>query len=260
MSYKIYVVFHKYLLDNCYKKDAQFNINNYIFFKCNELFQAKYNENFGYNIKYEKDCEIYNPKLQDLKKPYMAVSALYHIYKNKIYQDLDYIGFMEYDLSLEPDPVLIKKNPNVESIQKLKNVESMTSLIENTMINNKKLIIILSGRHRFKSFFEENTIINEQNLFYKIVNEYNEHFITNHSVQELLDENPVLGDQQSFLADTKTFEKIMGFMTTIIEGKKAEHKGLRPSFLLARYFGVTIHLMNVPTKLISLKHLNKHEW
>ena len=31
-------------------------------------------------------------------------------------------------------------------------------------------------------------------------------------------------------------------------------------FLVARYFGVTQHLLNVPTKLISLKHLNKHEW
>ena len=79
-------------------------------------------------------------------------------------------------------------------------------------------------------------------------------------MQQLLDENPVLGDQQSFLADKNTFEKIMGFITTIIENKKAEYPGLRPSFLLARYFGVTIHLLNVPTKLISLKHLNKHEW
>ena len=88
MNYKIYIIFHKYLLDNCYKKDQQFNINNYIFFKCNELFPAKYNKDFGYNVKYEKNCEIYNPKLQDLKKPYMAVSALYHIYKNKLYESL----------------------------------------------------------------------------------------------------------------------------------------------------------------------------
>ena len=61
-------------------------------------------------------------------------------------------------------------------------------LIENTIEENKELIIILSGRHRFKSFFEENTIINGKNLFFKIVNEYNAHFNTNHSVQELLDE------------------------------------------------------------------------
>jgi hypothetical protein len=260
MNYKLFVVFHKYLLDNCYLKDKKFNLNNFIFFKCNELFPAQYNKNFGYNIMYEKNFSIYNPKLQDLKKPYMAVSALYHIYKNEFYKNLDYIGFLEYDLSLEPDPVLISKNINNKEIQELKNIKSITESIENEIKNNKNLIIILSGRHRFRSFFEENTLINGKNVFYKIVDEFNTHFKTNHKVQQLLDEDPVLGDQQSFLADKNTFEKIMGFISKVIETKGAEHKGLRPSFLLARYIGVTIHLLNVPTKLISLKHLNKHEW
>ena len=136
----------------------------------------------------------------------------------------------------------------------------MSHLIENTIKENKEIIIILSGRHRFKNFYNQNIIINGKNLFFKIVDEYNAYFNTNHSVQELLDENPIMGDQQSFLADKKTFENIMGFITTIIEEKKAEHEGLRPSFLLARYFGITIHLINVTTKLLSLKHLNKHEW
>jgi hypothetical protein len=259
-NYNIFVIFHKYLLDNCYLKDNNFKKNNFIFIKCNELFEPQYNKDFGYNIIFEKNFDIYNSKLQDLNKPYMAVSAIYHIYKNKIYNNLNYIGFIEYDLSLESDPVLIQNNPKIEEIQKLKNIKSINNEIEKQIKNNKRLIIILSGRHRFKSFFNQNTIIDGKNLFYKIIDEFNTHFNTNHSVNQLLEENPVLGDQQSFLCDIKTFEIIMEFISYIIENKKVEYNGLRPSFLLARYFGVILHLLNIPTKLISLKHLNKHEW
>lgn len=260
MSYKIFVVFHKYLIDNCYLKDKNFKKDNFIFIKCNELFAPKYNQKFGYDIVYEKDFHIYNPKLQDLKKPYMAVSAIYHIYKNKVYNKIDYIGFMEYDLSLESDPILIENNPNNKEIQDLRNINSINCEIEKQMKMNKRLIIILSGRHRFKSFYDENTIVDGKNIFYKIIDEFNKHFNTNHNLNKLLEENPVLGDQQSFLADKETFEQIMGFISFIIENRKVELNKLRPSFLLARYFGVTLHLLDIPTKLISLRHLNKHEW
>ena len=79
-----------------------------------------------------------------------------------------------------------------------------------------------------------------------------------------------MGDQQSFLADKETFEQIMSFISYIIENKIVEYvkshkyrrrqRYYRPSFLIARYFGVKLHLLDVPTKLISLKHLNKREW
>ena len=267
MNYKIYVVFHKYLIDDCYLKDEKFNKDNFIFIKCN-VFTAKYNKKFGYNIIYEKDFPIYNPKLQNLKKPYMATSAIYHIYKNKVYNKLDYIGFMEYDLSFEPDPILISKNPNDKEIQDLKHIKHINLEIEKQMKINKRLIIILSGRNRFKSFYNEDIKYDGKNIFYKIIDEFNKHFNTNHNINQLIKENPVLGDQQSFLADKETFEQIMSFISYIIENKKVEsiriknykRRYYRPSFLIARYFGVTLHLLDVPTKLISLKHLNKSEW
>ena len=52
----------------------------------------------------------------------------------------------------------------------------------------------------------------------------------------------------------------MSFISYIVENKLAEIPGQRPSFLLARYVGITLYLMDTPTKLLSLKHLNKHEW
>ena len=259
-EYKIYVIFHKYLLDKCYKNDSKFNIEKYKFIKCNELFPAEYNKMCGYDICYEKDFNFYNSSLQNLSNPYMAVSAIYHIYKNNVYKDYKYIGFLEYDISLEIDDVLLKNNTSHVEIQKLKNITSITEEIEKNISTNKELIIILSGRHRFKSFFDENIIVNNKNIFYKILNEFNIYFNTEYTVEYLLINNPILGDQQSFLADICTFEKIMGFISHIIENKYAEISGLRPSFLLARYFGITLYLLDVPTKLISLKHLNKHEW
>lgn len=257
---KIYVIFHKYIIDTCYQKDTYLNLSNYIFLKCNELFPAQYNRNMNYQIIFEKDMKFYNPELQNLKKPYMAVSALYHIFKNKIYQKHQYIGFLEYDLSLEIDPVLVKNNPKVSSIQKLSHIKSINQEISRLLSNNSRIIILLSARHRFESFFSENNMIGGKNLFYHIVDNYNQFFKTSHTVQELLDNNPVLGDQQSFLADQKTFESVMSFISSIIEQKKVEINGFRPSYLLARYIGVTLYFLDIPTHLLSLKHLNKHEW
>lgn len=259
MVYKLYVVFHKYIIDNSYINDPYFDINNFIFFKCNEKFEGKYNKDI-YKVKYEKDLEIYNSKLQDLEKPYMAVSALYHIYKNEVYKNLDYIGFMEYDLCLEPDPTLIKQNPDVKEIQDMKNIKSMTKEIHKYMKENERLIILLSARYRFNDFFSEENIIEGRNFYYRVFDDFNKYYNTNHKVEDILKENPVLGDQQSFLADKKTFELLMGFISYLVESKRAEVPGFRPSYLLARYIGMSLHLLNIPTKLLSLKHLSKHEW
>ena len=251
-EFKLFIIFHKYLLDNCYIIDPELELDNLIFIKCNELFKPTYNKNFGYNIIYEKDFKIYNPKLQDINKPYMAISAIYHIYKNKIYNNLKYIGFLEYDLSFEPETCLLNNNKQDLEIQKLKNIKSITSEIKQQFLKNDKIILILSGRHRFKSFYNENNMINNINLYEKIIIDYNKFYNTNHTLDKLFNENPVLGDQQSFLADINTFEKIMEFISFIIENKYVEIDGFRPSFLLARYIGVTLYLFDVPKKLIML--------
>ena len=262
MEFKIYVVFHKYIIDNCYTKDTSFDMKYYDFIKCNELFEAQYNKSLGYNILYENNFNIYNPKLQDLNKPYMAISAIYHIYKNELYKNLNYIGFIEYDLSLEVDPKTINRNPHNNEIQKQKNIKKITEHIKNIVTENERIIIVLSARNRFRVFYEEanNMLINGQNLFNIILEHFNKFYNTNHCFKDIWDANPLIGDQQSFLADKKSFETIMGFLSYLIENKVAELPGFRPSFLLPRYLGMTFYLLDIPTKILSLKHLNKHEW
>lgn len=257
---QIYVVFHKYLINDCYK-DKNFDHKYFTFFKCNEKYPPQYDSNFGYNIKYEKDCEIYNPELQNESKPYMAVSAIYHIYKNNIYKKHNYIGFMEYDLVLKPDPKLIKNLGTTDLYDDyFKSKQTMVEIIKNICNNNKKHIIILSGRYNFQEFYNEKNMIDNINLFDKIINEFNDFYKVNHSVEKLLEKNPIICDQQSFMCDNETFETIMKFISHIIENKYVEVKGFRPSYLLARYIGVTLELIDVETTLLSLQHLSRHEW
>ena len=75
-KHKLYIIFHKYIIDECYKNNIKFD--NIIFLKCNELFEAKYNKKKIYNIIYEKDFKIYNPKLQDLSKPWIIKNIPKH--------------------------------------------------------------------------------------------------------------------------------------------------------------------------------------
>jgi len=256
---QIFVVFHKYLINECYN-DLKFDLNKFTFFKCNEKYPAEYDKDFGYKVMFEKDLQIYNPKLQDESKPYMAVSALYHIYKNDIYKKYNYIGFMEYDLKLNPDPKLIKDFGSNYYTEFYKNDKTICDIINDICNKNNKHIIILSGRHCFKEFYNENNIINGENLYHKIIREYNSFFNTTHKIDDLKVSNPIMCDQQSFIADNETFEIIMRFVSHIIENKLVDYKGFRPSYLLARYIGVSIHLNDTETTLLSLKHLNRHEW
>ena len=61
------------------------------------------------NVIYEMDLPYYNPLLQ--KAVYNEGTAFYHIYKNNIHKDLDYIGFGQYDMKLFQHTI-----PNIRNI------------------------------------------------------------------------------------------------------------------------------------------------
>ena len=53
------------------------------------------------NVIYEYGFQIYNPRWQYLK--YNEASALYHIYRNKLFEKYDFIGLFQYDMEVLPD-------------------------------------------------------------------------------------------------------------------------------------------------------------
>lgn len=111
----IFVVYHlevkpDKILADFSKKEIK---ENFIFYGVNELHGKSIINNNNYNNILEFDLKIYDPFLQ--KRGYMETSAYLHVYWNKLYENLDYIGFCQYDMThdkklpkLSKDKIIIK--------------------------------------------------------------------------------------------------------------------------------------------------------
>lgn len=238
-SYRVYIVFHKYIIDAYYKKDIGFNNNNYNFIKTNEAFPLKAVEMNDYVVVEEKDIgSYYDPTLQ--QKTYMAPSAIYHIYKNGVHRGLKAIGFVEYDLVFS---------------------ETFTSRNREIVSENESFITPFSYIHTLRKLYNQNSIkVRGRNAIKMIFKDYNRFFKTRHSYTNYLDS--VVTSQQSFMCDVQTFDRVMGFITHIIESKRCEgwFTGPRPSTLLDRYIAVALLLDASPIIENPLRHKSHHEW
>jgi FkbM family methyltransferase len=243
-----FVIFHKELFDANYTCDRSFDLNKYIFIKANEKFKPIYNKNFGYNVIYENKFNYYDKRLQ--KRLYYAPSAIYHIYKNNLYKEYDFIGFLEYDLTLKS----INKGGLI----------NVTETIDRIVNRNKgeKLHISYSSIHKFRDLYRQgqtDLVLDGKNWMDTIIQDYNNYFGTEHNINCLKNSLEKANTQQSFLVDQQTFEHIMGFITHVIENKLAERceNRLMPATFLERYFAVALRFEDIK-KNIETINLNLH--
>lgn len=239
-TWRSHIIFHKNLLREHYEVDKTFDLEKYTFIKTNEKVDTDYDAAFfGQNI--IKEWEIgntYNPDLQ--QKSYMAPSAIYHAYKNKLHSRYDYVGFMEYDLIFNED--------TTDAIQKL-------------VDDNDELIVPFSYQHPLKRLRGQGDIrMDNKNCIDHLFEMYNSHYKTNHKIKKY--ESTLVTSQQSFLCDVNTFKRVMPFIVKIIDGKLCEKSGCfrRPSTILDRAFGIALMLDKVEKKPIHLKHKSMHQW
>ena len=243
MNFKLFTIFHKYIIDDMYKK---IDLNKITFIKCNPKFTAQHDLNIKYDIIKESEIgKFYNPKLQTDETPYHAPSAIYTIYKNKKY-NYPFIGFVEYDIEMTCD------------------VLDKLTVISN---KNKRIIVPFSYRWSIQDLYnQQNFLAANKNAIEQIIIDYNNFNHTNYKIADLLKLNPIICTQQSFFCDKESFERLMKFISHIIETGKAERKGSRPrpSTLMERYIGIGLLLdsltENVPIIPITCKHLGLHEW
>jgi len=95
-NFQIFVVFHKYLFDECYKHIPDDILYKYFtFIAVNEKIEKKYTLN-KYKVINEWELPIYDSTFQE--RGYNENSAIYHIYINNLHKEYDYIGFFHYDM------------------------------------------------------------------------------------------------------------------------------------------------------------------
>jgi len=236
--FKIYIIFYRNINFDYYKNDINFNFDVYNLLKTsgykiiNDIDTLNNYKQLGFNIIEEYKFPIYNKTLQENK--YFAPSAIYHSYKNNLHKNLKFIGFMEYDLQLY-----------------IENVESPTDYIKNLLKTYDT--IILSGKHKFQSLYNQKNIsINNQCWAEVIIKDYNDFFNTNYKLQNIYNENPIIGSQQSFICSTDIFDKLGLFLSHLIENKKDEYKPM-PATIFERYIGMFLHFQN-NKKILSFPH------
>lgn len=100
MSFVVFNVFHSKVQDKILFTDKKFK-DRLIMYGVNEKYDKEFNPDLNYSILMEYDLPIYDPRLQ--LKNYCQTSCMYHVFINNFYENTSYIGFLQYDMMIQPD-------------------------------------------------------------------------------------------------------------------------------------------------------------
>jgi len=182
-SIKLFIIFHEKIFPRHYK-GLELNSDELFFFGVNKQLSP----DLKVKSTYEYDLPIYDNLLQ--KRGYNESSAIYHIYKNDLYKDCDYIGIVQYDM-----------------IFGKRLLETIRNSIEK---NPEKEIIFYHKKLNFKETREVDTP--------PVLESYNKFFGTKFTVDDL-GKNPINNKiimYSTFIIPVRVFEKMMSWTSRLI--------------------------------------------
>jgi hypothetical protein len=183
MSFTLYVVFHKFLVPECYETLSGEQMNYLRFMAVNAKIPKEVPENLRPLVIAERNLPWYNPFLQHNR--FCESSAFFHVWKNPQLLN-DYIGFFHYDMLIE--------RPAIEFLQ-----EQIKGLgAERVLFTN----VTLTARPHIQQILD----LPQWN---QIIQLYNRTFGTSHTIFTVLDEE--LPMYHSFVVHRETFERMMLF-------------------------------------------------
>lgn len=251
--WRLYIIYHQYIKPEFYEVDPEFDKNHVQLiqvsgYKESKKYPIDYSSE-GYTTHKESDFEFYNPLLQ--QKKYHAPSVLYHVYKNNWYP-AKYIGFLEYDFELKVSAKDVTKLGIKTDFG-----PSACRFIEDNLKEGR--IIALSTRWTLMELNKQSNIqVKGVHWLTYFVQEYNKYTDVKISKEVLLQDNPVIPTQQSFICDIKSFKAMMGFIVHLIDNNLLEKSNHRPSTLLERYIGLCIYLCPSEVIYLPLEHRAHH--
>lgn len=239
-TWKIFVTFFRNLYDDHYSVDRSWNPGNYAFVKVNEKYPLETgDQRLPYEILFEHEFAGYRPDLQ--AKGYCENSVLYHLYKNKVHEAYDYVGFIEYDHVLSED---------------------FTGTIQEKLDEARGDVIFAFNKFTFRQLWDQAILMNPRrrekvdgssrskwNCINVILKDYNDFHRTAHTVERLAAKDcfPIC---HSFLIPSRIFDKIMPFHVSMMESGKVEayhrHNWRSPAILMERYLAVALALEDAP--------------
>lgn len=225
-KWKIFIVTHGPVEEQYYANDPLFSNEHYEFFNVS-------NKNLShsrYRIINKNDVKSFI----HLGKWYAEAEVIYNVYKNNLYQNLDYVGFIHWDYELKSQDRTIGYNVT-EAINEA--VERGVPFVSFSSYNFEE---IYNQRIMMDPRYPNHKIGNGKNCFDTIIEEYNDFYNKQLSVSLLLTSRINLCS--AFLCSKATFEHLMSFYAFIIEKKEIEHYDSNHKYrfqggLLERYIG-----------------------
>ena len=182
----------------------------------------------GFDTIQEWQFSEYNPVLQN--KTFLASTVLYHMHSNSVDSPNDYIGFLEYDLSLNLGD------------------KSFCNQVKNIMGKHEgeQFIIFPSIRHTLNTLLKDTKIkIGNENWLQFFLKDYNKRYGTDYEYKSFVKEHGkcLIPTQQSFITDTESYKDISKYVHDVIT-EECLNKGCspRPSTVMERFIGVYMFL------------------
>jgi GR25 family glycosyltransferase involved in LPS biosynthesis len=236
----IYNIWHNKLFDHCYEELDEHSLNDIIMYDVNPKYNKVYNKDKNFNIVREYELDIYDKTLQETN--YCQTSCLYHVFLNNLYKDLDYIGFIQYDMVLDKDFIY--------DIQNIIKNGSNDTYFYSLLVANKIDVKYICNPY-------PNSILEK----------YNTYFNTSHSYDSI--KNHIRSKDficlHTFVIPIHTYTKMMKWYCSI-------HDSVNKNYLDNIYqesisevteeiFGLFLLLQMIEDETIQLKELKlNHEW
>jgi hypothetical protein len=270
-KWTVFIMCHNVIWDDLYAHDPGFDGRHYRFMKLGRQ-DIKYNPRKGYQIIREQDYPIW------LELPHYAeMTGLYCIYKNRLHDGLDYIGFSHYDK--EHRLIGDGSHGNMQELEALRLEAEMerrvlpgsrtdlTALIEAEIMGRRDVHISLES-HDVQKIYDQRITMDERfpdmidgegvNCIDRILQDYNDYFATRYTWENLR-KCDYLNMCDCFITPVRLFEKLMTFLCPIIESGRLdifdrERKHRIQGNLLERYAAVFFALEPIEKADLSTVH------
>jgi FkbM family methyltransferase len=236
----IYNIWHNKLFDKCYNQLDDYSLDKLVMYDVNPKYPKIFNKDKNYNIVSEYNLNNYNSSLQETN--YCQTSCFYHIFKNKLHSNLDYIGFIQYDMILYKDFIY-----DIENKIKTKN---KNIFFYSLLVPNKRDVKFICKPY-------DNSVLQK----------YNSYFNTNHSYESI----SLHSKSNNFIA-LHTFVIPNNVYIKLMEWYMSIHDWLNNNYLNQIYeesiaeitesiFGLFLLLQMIEDDSIEIEELKLyHEW
>ena len=272
-TWKVFIMCHNVIWDEMYENDHDFSPEHYAFLKLGRH-DLQYNPSKGYRIIGEFDFPIH------LDAPHYAeLTGMYCVCMNRLDEGLDYIGFSHYDKEhrlIGPggcatiEEVEAARQRAEGKRRKTNGPTQITRMIRK-FVDSPTPVHISMESHEFRKIYDQRVLMDDRqpdafvgegiNCIDRILEDYNTFFHTRYTFQDVARDG-FLNMCDCFITPVPVFEKLMSFITPIIEERRLDVYDARrlhrlQGGLLERYVAVFFALEKIEKIDLSLIH---HYW